>query len=85
MRWQDFARCKGMDPDLFFPDRGDNAGYQQAVAVCAECPVRDIGLEEHIGERLGIWGGTSSQDRRTERIYRKSTHGRIFHELRRTA
>jgi WhiB family redox-sensing transcriptional regulator len=62
--WLDEAACKGMDPELFFPDRGDPTRY--AKAVCADCPVKydclRAALEER--ERFGIWGGMSERERR---------------------
>ena len=33
--WQDFANCLGVDPDLFFPERG--ASTKEAKAVCRGC------------------------------------------------
>ena len=37
--WQDLANCLGVDPDLFFPERG--ASTREAKAVCHGCIVRD--------------------------------------------
>jgi WhiB family redox-sensing transcriptional regulator len=62
--WQTFAACTGVDPALFFPERG--AATREAKAVCATCPVREECLEyalEH-GEKFGIWGGKSERERR---------------------
>ncbi|GIS33880.1 MAG: hypothetical protein Ct9H90mP5_03290 [Acidimicrobiaceae bacterium] len=36
--WQDFANCLGVDPDLFFPERG--ASTREAKEVCRGCVVR---------------------------------------------
>lgn len=65
--WTSRAACRGMDPEMFFPDRQD--GYQaiQAIqAICAECPVRveclNYALDER--ERDGIWGGMTGRQRR---------------------
>lgn len=41
--WQDYALCQGVDPDLFFPERGASA--RQAKEVCRGCVVRDQCLE----------------------------------------
>lgn len=62
--WREAAACKGMDPSLFFIERGDDA--RPAKAVCAECPVREPCLEEAMAqpERLGVWGGLSERERR---------------------
>ena len=37
-RWQENANCLGVDPDLFFPERG--ASTREAKGVCAGCEVR---------------------------------------------
>ena len=37
--WQDFANCLGVDPDLFFPERG--ASTREAKEVCRGCVVRE--------------------------------------------
>ena len=41
--WQLSANCLGVDPDLFFPERG--ASTKEAKAVCKGCVVRDDCLE----------------------------------------
>lgn len=62
--WRDDAACKTADPDLFFPERGQDIG--PALAYCARCTVRDDCLRFAIdnGERLGIWGGLSGRQLR---------------------
>ena len=37
--WQDDANCLGVDPDLFFPERG--ASTREAKEVCRGCVVRE--------------------------------------------
>ena len=66
--WQQRAACRHADPELFFPERG--RAIDQAVDVCASCPVRATCLADALlrGERHGIWGGTSE---RTRRILRR--------------
>lgn len=62
--WQTQANCIGVDPDIFFPERG--ASLQPAKSVCFSCPVRTPCLEfalEH-REKSGVWGGTSERERR---------------------
>ena len=41
--WQDAANCLGVDPDLFFPERG--ASTREAKEVCKGCVVRGECLE----------------------------------------
>src|SRR3954462_15752413 len=55
--WQDQANCLGVDPDLFFPERG--ASTREAKEVCRGCVVRLECLEYALqnGEKFGIWGG----------------------------
>ncbi len=62
--WQESANCLGVDPDLFFPERG--AGIQEAKAVCRACVVREECLEYSLvnGEKFGIWGGMTERERR---------------------
>ena len=67
MSWEKRAACRGADPELFFPERGDTYSVQAAKAVCARCPVRAECLEEHLGEKQGVWGGMSEYERRAIR------------------
>ena len=62
--WQMFANCLGVDPDLFFPERG--ASTKEAKGVCQGCVVREDCLEYALmnDERFGIWGGLSERERR---------------------
>ncbi|MCZ7629108.1 MAG: WhiB family transcriptional regulator [Microthrixaceae bacterium] len=62
--WQGFANCLGVDPDLFFPERG--ASTKEAKAVCQACVVREDCLEYALenSEKFGIWGGLSERERR---------------------
>jgi WhiB family redox-sensing transcriptional regulator len=69
--WQDYAKCVGADPDLFFPDTAIHVG--DVRRICATCPVRVQCLEfalEH-NERDGIWGGTTPRERRAIRRHRR--------------
>ena len=58
-----------MDTNLFFPERGDTAGFNKAVAICKQCDVRaycanyGVALDQ---EDLtpGIFGGLSQRQRR---------------------
>ena len=62
--WQNLANCLGVDPDLFFPERG--ASTKEAKAVCRACVVREDCLEYALenSEKFGIWGGLSERERR---------------------
>ena len=63
-RWQERANCLGVDPDLFFPERG--ASTREAKAVCRRCEVIDTCLKWAIetGQDAGVWGGLSEDERR---------------------
>ncbi len=69
-RWQERANCLGVDPDLFFPERG--ASTREAKSVCSSCEVRVDCLEYALvnGEKFGIWGGLSERERRRLRRQR---------------
>ena len=69
-RWQDFGNCLGVDPDLFFPERG--ASTREAKEICRGCVVREDCLEHALanGEKFGIWGGMSERERRRIRRQR---------------
>jgi WhiB family redox-sensing transcriptional regulator len=71
MAWQDFANCRGANPDLFFPERG--ASTRTAKQICRECTVRDECLEFAIvsSEKFGIWGAMSERERRKIRKERQ--------------
>jgi WhiB family redox-sensing transcriptional regulator len=63
------AACEGRDTELFFPEgEGPDALMQVALAkwICARCPVRRPCLEFAFstGQRYGIWGGMTAQERR---------------------
>ncbi|MCC7543445.1 WhiB family transcriptional regulator [bacterium] len=72
--WRLASNCSGTDPDLFFPERG--ASTAEAKSICRGCAVRKDCLEFALssGERSGIWGGMSEQERRWIRRQRRTTH-----------
>lgn len=65
--WQSKANCMGVDPELFFPERG--ASTREAKEVCRGCVVKGDCLEYALanGEKFGIWGGLSERERRKVR------------------
>jgi WhiB family transcriptional regulator, redox-sensing transcriptional regulator len=62
--WQDFAACRGVDGEMFFPEKGGTT--TDARRICQGCEVRteclDFALARH--EQNGIWGGLSPRERR---------------------
>jgi WhiB family transcriptional regulator, redox-sensing transcriptional regulator len=69
--FMDLGSCRGMDPEIFFPDRGES--LRPAKEVCGGCIVRDECLEYALDnrERFGVWGGTSERERRRLRRARR--------------
>lgn len=80
--WQNYANCLGVNPDLFYPERG--ASTKEAKAVCAVCVVRDECLEFSLvnGEKFGIWGGMSERERRRIRRQRAIASGKRLRQPR---
>lgn len=69
--WMARAGCRGVDPELFFPERGEPGS--KAKAVCwTLCPVRAECLAYALdnGEKFGVWGGASERERRRMRRQR---------------
>ena len=67
--WSDFAACRELEPELFFPVSEVGPGARQvaqAKAVCETCPVKQNCLEFALTEGLnsGIFGGTAESERR---------------------
>ena len=62
--WVARANCLGVDPELFFPERGESV--RPAKEVCRGCVVRAECLDHALAvpERFGIWGGLSERERR---------------------
>ncbi len=62
--WQELSACYGLDPEVFFPTTEEEAGL--ALSYCSVCQVRDVCLAWAVrnGERYGVWGGTTEQQRR---------------------
>lgn len=70
--WRTDAACRGTDPDLYFPAVESGPVYDRQVAnakaVCADCPVVSLCLEEalvHLPD--GVAGGLTADERRAVR------------------
>ena len=61
--WHALARCRGADPNLFFPET--KAHPATAVALCRVCPViaECAAHADAVPERYGIWAGKGSRAR----------------------
>ena len=62
--WQERAACFGIDPDVFFPTSEEESG--PALKHCSGCGIREMCLAWALknGERYGVWGGLTEQQRR---------------------
>lgn len=71
LSWKNKAKCLGIDPDLFFPDRGISSA--EAKEICKTCEVAKECLNYALDnkERYGIWGGLNEKDRRVHLKERK--------------
>ena len=78
-RFFELGSCRGLDPELFHPERGGST--TDAKAVCGSCRVRVPCLEWALATRQpqGIWGGTSERERR--RIRRRLAAGEPVPQL----
>jgi WhiB family transcriptional regulator, redox-sensing transcriptional regulator len=76
--WRSAGACLSADPDLFFPIATGAAAAREAARaqrVCASCQVRQECLDfaERNGEKDGIWGGTTPDERLRARRQRTRT------------
>lgn len=67
--WASEARCRDVDPELFFPVGESISGrwqVERARSVCAGCSVQQACLDFalRIDASHGVWGGASSSERR---------------------
>lgn len=79
MEYPDFksqgpAPCTAVNPEDFFPDLEEPHALtraNQAKKVCVGCPYLAACFEwAVVTNEVGIWGGSSENDRRKERIRR---------------
>ncbi|MEU6208170.1 WhiB family transcriptional regulator [Micromonospora musae] len=59
--------CRGHDPDLWFPEKGERWKVPRARAICARCPLQPEceawAYEQPAYLLYGIWGGTTQGQR----------------------
>jgi WhiB family redox-sensing transcriptional regulator len=65
LTWREAGRCKGVDPEVFYPEDDEDDG-EEAKAICSMCMVRESCLEHAIvaREKIGVWGGFTARERR---------------------
>ena len=67
--WLDQAACRGLDPERFFPESGEQTKTAEAKAICSGCQVRDQCLDlavkaaSGIDGDHGVFGGTLPAER----------------------
>jgi WhiB family redox-sensing transcriptional regulator len=73
--WREFARCRGVDPEVFYPVSDDDEAAEEAKSICALCPVREACLEFALStrEKNGVWGGLTERERRRVLRRRRKT------------
>lgn len=69
--WRARAACRLLPDDqtfIFWPGKGDHRTFAAAKAVCLTCPVAQDCLDWALtNDEHGVWGGTSSKQRRAMR------------------
>ena len=67
--WHAQAACRDYDPSVFF-----DGPLGRAKAVCDACPVSDACLAYALPNPalLGVWGGTTTLERKTIRTKRRA-------------
>lgn len=69
MDWRNYAACRDVDPELFFPIGNTGPALLQiddAKQVCRRCKVAEECLQWALdsGQDSGVWGGLSEDERR---------------------
>jgi WhiB family redox-sensing transcriptional regulator len=83
--WRAASACLNADLDMFFPVAVGTAASKQvslALRICQGCAVRQQCLDFAIrsGEKDGIWGGTTPEQRVRARRARNRRPARDFRE-----
>lgn len=63
MDWQELARCREVDPELFYPEKSDHLSGWAAKRICQSCEVKAECLKAGMDDPYGIWGGLSAKER----------------------
>jgi WhiB family redox-sensing transcriptional regulator len=72
--WRQYAACRGADPSLFFPPKGDPS--LAALEFCRRCVVRVPCLDYANTSPVqveGVWGGMMPRPRQHYRVERGLT------------
>lgn len=62
--WRMAGACRGLNPDIFYPDEDEEADV--AKEICGSCVVQVACLEHALlrREKVGVWGGATERERR---------------------
>jgi WhiB family redox-sensing transcriptional regulator len=76
MTWRTLAECQYVDPELFFPEQGEQP--RAARMICNGCEVQTKCLEAALNlpgdqDRYGVFGGTTATERNRLRLLRRNT------------
>ncbi len=71
MAWKQRGNCLGIDPDLFYPERGVSSANAKKVCKVCEVQLECLNYAIDNGEKFGIWGGMSERERRQVRRERR--------------
>jgi hypothetical protein len=60
------ALCGQTDPEIFFPNTGDQGAAKKAKEICRQCEVQKDCLAWALAneEEFGVWGGLTPKERR---------------------
>lgn len=71
-RFDGRALCAETDPELFFPEVGENTTSVKARQVCNRCEVKAECLAWALKNPVaGVWGGTTERERRNMTRYER--------------
>lgn len=77
--WMEQAACASHeDPDLWFPEHGQDDRQQEALRICAGCTVGTAcrAYVTSMPPQPGIWGGTTEDQRTQDRRRRAAGRDR---------
>ena len=65
--WRDLALCAQVDPELWFPEKGQPS--RAAKLICSWCEVQAecLTFAMRANEEFGVWGGLAPGERRALR------------------
>ena len=67
-RWQDLALCAQVDPELWFPERGQPNGAAKLICSWCEVQAECLTFAMRTNEQFGVWGGLAPGERRALRL-----------------